>query len=170
MFVTQNRYEESGSLRSVGSITANVSMTANAGIQLGFGNNDDRAGNLASFSAGPVYEENPTISYTPVAGAAYARQVFSAVPVSLLAQMTAALTDPAYIYDAVVASVNGIRNPDFKYSPADTDARFGRFVAIVTRLTRAHRLHWVEGPRQPGRSPGSECSSLSRLPRPWGLS
>jgi len=149
MFVIQNRYEESGSLLSVASITANVSVTANAGIQLGFGDGDDYAGNLVPFSAGAAYEENPTISYTPVAGAEYARQVFSPVPVSLLAQMTGALAEPGYVYAAMVSSVNGLYNPDFQYSPADVDPRFGRFVAIMTRLTLAHRLHWVEDSRQP---------------------
>ena len=151
MFVVQNRYEESGSLLSVASITANISMRANAAVQLGFGDDDNYAGTLVPFSAGAFYEENPTISYTPVAGAEYARQVFSPVPVSLLAQVTGVLVEPAYIFDALVASVNGIRNPEFQHSPADIDARFGRFVAIMTRLTRAHLLHWVEDPRQPGR-------------------
>ena len=150
MFVVQNRYEESGSLLSVASITANVSMTTSAGIQLGFGDSDSYAGNLVPFSAGAVYEENPTISYTPVAGAEYARQLFSPVPVSLLAPMTGALADPAYIYDALVASVNGVRNPDFRYSPSDADPSFGRLVTIMTRLTRTNRLDWVEDPRQPG--------------------
>ena len=149
--VAQNRYEENGSLLAVSSITANVRMTTNAGIQLGFADSDDYAGNLVPFSAGAVYEENPTITYTPVDGAEYARQVFSPVPVSLLVQMTEALVDPAHVYAALISSVNGVRNPDFHYSPNDADPRFQRFVAIMTTLTRAHRLHWVEDAQQPGR-------------------
>ena len=57
----------------------------------------DEDGNLTPFSDGAVYEENPTISYTPVAGAEYARQVFSPVPIAVLAQMTGTLADPGYV-------------------------------------------------------------------------
>ena len=151
MFVIQNRYGESASLLAVASVTANVSITASTGIQLGFGDKDDYAGNLVPFSAGAVYEENPTISYTPVAGAEYARQVFSPVPIAVLAQMTGTLADPAHVYNALVSGVNGIRNPDFRFYPTDPDPRFERFVAIITRLTQADRLHWAEDPGQSGR-------------------
>jgi hypothetical protein len=151
MFVIQNRYDQSASLLAVASITANVSITTSTGIQLGFGDKDDYAGNLLPFSAGAVYEENPTISYTPVVGAEYARQVFSPVSIAVLAQMTGTLADPGYVYNALVSGVNGIRNPDFRVYPNDPDPRFNRFVAILTRLTQADRLQWAEDPGQSGR-------------------
>lgn len=150
MFVIQNRYEESGSLLAVASITANVSITTSAGLHLGFGDKANYSGNLVPFSTGAVYEENPTISYTPVVGAEYARQIFSPVSIAVLAQITGTLADPAHIYDALVSSVNGIRNPDFQFSTEGLDPDFDRFVTIMTRLTQARRLHWVENPRQTG--------------------
>lgn len=149
--IIKNRYEEGSNLLAVTSVTANVSVTTSAGIQLGFGDQDNYAGNLVPFSAGAVYEENPTISYTPVAGAKYARQVFSPVPISVLAQLTGTLHDPAYIYDALVSSVNGTHNPGFLFLPTDLDPQFSRIVTIITRLTQAHRLHWVEDGQQSGR-------------------
>lgn len=151
LWIIKNRYEERGNLLSVASVTANVSVISSAGIQLGLGDQDNFGGNLVPFSAGAIYEENPTISYTPVAGAKYARQVFSPVPISVLAQLTGTLHDPAYIYNALVSSVNGIHNPVFLYSPADLDPQFSRFVTIMTRLTQAHRLHWIEDEQQSGR-------------------
>jgi len=150
MSVIQNRYEETGSLLAVTSITANVRIKTSTGIQLGFGDSDSYAGHLVPFSAGAAYEENPTISYTPVVGAEYARQVFSPVSISVLALMTGALTNPSYVYNALVSSVNGIRNPDFQFSPTDADPRFSRVVTIMTTLTQAHRLHWIEEPSQAG--------------------
>jgi hypothetical protein len=148
--VVKNRYDESANLLAVASVHANVSVTTSSGIQLGFCDDDNYAGNLVPFSAGAVYEENPTITYTPVAGAKYARQVFSPVPVAVLAQLTASQADPTYIYIALVSSVNGILNPDFQFSSTDPDARFSRFARIMTTLTQAHRLHWVEAPGEGG--------------------
>lgn len=147
MVVIRNRYEERGNLLAVASVTANVSVTTSTGIQLGFGDDANYAGNLVPFSAGAIYEENPTISYTPVAGEKYTRQLMSPVPVRTLARFTATVTDPGSLYTALVSSVNGIHNPDFLFASAEPDARFPRLVTVVTALTQAQRLHWVEDPR-----------------------
>ena len=69
MAVIRNRYDETASLLAVASVTANVSVTTSTGIELGVGDSDNYEGNIVPFSAGAVYEENPTISYVPVAGA-----------------------------------------------------------------------------------------------------
>lgn len=137
MALIRNRYEERGNLLAVASVTANVRIRTSTGVP---------------FSAGAVYEENPTISYTPVTGEKYTERLFAPIPVTTLAQFTGTLTKPAPIYTALVASVNGIQNPDFLFSPADQpDPRFSRFVTLMTELGRAHRLHWVEeDPRQAG--------------------
>ena len=148
MVVLNNRYEERGSLLAVASVTANVSVTTITGVQLGFGDSDNFSGNLVPFSTGAIYEENPTISYVPVAGAKYARHLMSPVPVTTVAQLTGTMTNPAYIYTALVESVNGIYNPVFLTSPAEPDPRFNRFVTIMAALTLTRRLHWVENPQQ----------------------
>jgi hypothetical protein len=148
--VIHNRYEESSNLLAVASITANVSVTTNAGIQLGSGDEESYAGNLVPFSAGAVYEENPTISYTPVAGAKYTQQLLSPIRLTVLAQFSGSMANPAYIYTSLVTSVNGIQNPDFLFSPTEPDPRFGRFVSIMTELTEARRLYWFEAPQDGG--------------------
>jgi len=148
MIIIQNRYVEQGNLLAVSSVTANVRVITSAGVQLGFGTSDDYAGNLTPFSAGAVYEENPTISYTPVAGARYVSQLMTPVPVDVLAQLAGTLASPSYIYTTLVSSVNGIKNPDFIFSPDDPDPRFNRLVEIMTMLTRAQRLHWIKTPRK----------------------
>ena len=65
MIIVQNRYVELGNLLTVSSVTANVRVITNTGIQLGFGDLDNYTGNLAPFSAGDIYEENPTIHTHP---------------------------------------------------------------------------------------------------------
>jgi hypothetical protein len=177
MVVIRNRYEERSNLLAVASVTANVRVTTNAGIQLGFGDSDNYRGNLVPFSVGAVYEENPTISYTPVAGEKYARQLMSPVPVVTLARLTGTLINPAPIYTALVSSVNGIQNPDFLFYSAEPDPRFGRLVTIMTELTQAHRLHWAKDPQQDGsfavvidRSAPTYAAEVSELLRLLGLS
>lgn len=144
MVVVQNRYQENGSLLAVSSINANVRMTTRAGVELGVGDEANYSGNLVPFSAGVIYEDNPTISYTPVAGAEYARQLFAPVSVALLAKLTGVLADPAYVYRALVSGVNDIRNPDFQVSPNTTDPRFERLVTLIAKLTQADRLSWIK--------------------------
>jgi hypothetical protein len=150
MAVIHNRYLETGSLLAVASVTANVRVRAGVEAQLGFGNTDNYSGNLVPFSASTIYEENPTICYTPAAGEKYIRQVMTPLPVSALAQLAGASANPAPVYNLLVSSVNGIYNQEFLYSPAGPDPRFSRFVSILSELTRMNRLHWIEDPRHTG--------------------
>jgi len=146
LIVIYNRYAEKGNLLAVSSVTANVSIRTGGGIQLGSGDPDNYAGNLVPFSASSVYEENPTISYTPVAGEKYTRQLRSPLPINMLAQLAGTVTDPTYVYTALIANINGIHNPDFLFYPAEADPRFSRIVEIMKRLTQAQCLHWIEDP------------------------
>jgi len=151
MSVIRNRYQERPSLLAVASVTANVRISASTGVELGFGDQESYSGNLTPFSAGAVYEENPTVSYVPVQGEKYSRQLFAPLTVPQLAQMSGILFNPVNIYTTLVSNVNGIRNPDFLFAPNASDPRFERFVAIMTRLTRAQCLFWMEDPVHDGR-------------------
>jgi hypothetical protein len=149
MAVIQNRYDEVSNLLTVASITANVRVTTRADVQLGIGGQDNYAGNLVPFSAAAIYEENPTISYTPVAGSRYMRQLMAPTHISKLAQLSATRADPGPIYRALISSVNGIRNPDFLYASVEPDPRFERFVALIVDLSRRQRLHWAADSAHP---------------------
>ena len=142
--ILHNRYAEESHLLAVGSVTANVRIRTSAGIQLGVGDADNFAGNLVPLSATAVYEENPTISYIPVGGQQYLRQLSSPVSIVALAQLTTTLVDSAHILSTLVSSVNGIHNPDFLHPSVEPDPRFNRFVEIMTELRRVDRLHWIE--------------------------
>ena len=152
MAIINNRYEEQIGLLAVASVTANVSVTTSSAVQLGFGDLDDYAGNLVPFSAGSVYEENPTISYIPVSGQRYMLQLMSPVPIKILARFAETMTDPAPIYTALVANINNLHNPDFLISPAEPDPDFSRVVSHLSTLTQAQCLHWIEDPRNHGYS------------------
>lgn len=146
--VVHNRYGERSNLLAVTSVTANVRVATSAGIEAGVGDKDNYTRNLVPFSAGIAYEENPTISYSPVGGEQHMRQLLSPMSLASLAQLTGNLIDPTPIYYALVSSINGIYNPDFLSDASTPDARFVRLITIMTKLTRVHRLHWIQQPHQ----------------------
>lgn len=150
MVLVHNRYGEQGSMLAVSSVTANVSVKSSAGIQAGFGSDSDFRGNLVPFSGGFVYEENPTISYTPVKGERYLRQLTGPLPISMVAQIARSMTDSKNALVGLISAVNGIYNPDFIFSEQDDDPRFDRFAAIMSELTQLHRLNWVEDSERKG--------------------
>ncbi len=146
MAIINNRYEEHIGLLAVASVTANVSVKTSSAVQLGFGDLDDYAGNLVPFSAGTVYEENPTISYIPVSGQKYTLQLMSPLPIEILARFAGTMTDPTPVYTALVANINNLHNPDFLISPAEPDPNFSLVVSHLSILTQAQCLHWIEDP------------------------
>lgn len=144
MVLIQNRYGERGHLLTVASVTANVSVTTSAGIQTGFGSTSDYRGNLVPFAGSVVYEENPTISYVPVSGEKYLRQLTSPISLQLLTQISRTMTNPAPALSAFITSANYIYNPNFDFGKEPQDPRFDEFVGIMATLTREHRLQWVQ--------------------------
>ena len=146
MVLVHNRYEENNNLLAVSSVTANVSVKSSAAIQAGIGSSDNYSGNLVPFAGGFIYEENPTISYTPVTGEAYLRQLTAPIPLTLFVKVSHTLPYPDFAYSMMLSSVNGIRNPSFLYGDAQDDPRFDRFVSLMTELDQRHALHWPVSP------------------------
>jgi hypothetical protein len=151
MAIIRARYSENASLLSVGSVTANVSVSTSTGIQLGFGNKSNYSGNLVPFSASAVYEENPTVSYTPVEGQKYLRALTSPVSLSILVPLCQAAVQPGMVLTALVSRANDLANPEFLVSPAISDPRFTRFVELVSQLGQAEVLNWVDDPKSENR-------------------
>ena len=76
------RYDETFGMISVASVTASLRFRAQAATNIGIGDSDNYAGNLVPLSAGVAYEENPTISYVPLSGEDFMRQMLSPVSAS----------------------------------------------------------------------------------------
>ena len=93
--IVKGRYGESNTLLAVSSITANVRFTSSASINAGFGPEENYSGNLVPFSGGLAYEENPTISYSPINSEKYIRQIMTPIPpdIFLLTLRTLGLGD-----------------------------------------------------------------------------
>ena len=147
--IVKGRYGETFSLLSVSGVAANVRFRTNAGVQLGFGPNENYSGNLVPFSGGMAYEENPTITYAPVQGEKYLRQLMSPIPLNLLVLMSRVTTSSASYLVLLADRINDMKNPDFLEAPsAAPDPRFRRFVELNQELDQAGVIQFVEDPKK----------------------
>lgn len=107
--IVKGCYGESFSLIAVTGVAANVRFTTRAGAEFGFGPDDNFLGNLVPFRAGAVYEENPTITYAPVEGERYFRQLLSPIPLEFLILSIRTDTYSAISFDLFVNRINDMR-------------------------------------------------------------
>jgi hypothetical protein len=122
-------------------VTANVRVNTNVGVRAGFGPNENYAGNLVPFSAVFAYEENPTITYSPVQSEQYLRQLMSLIPLDILLSLIRSGAYSKTYLNLIVNRINGMSNPDFL--DVEPDQRFQRFVELNFERTRAGKLEWV---------------------------
>lgn len=147
--IVKSRYGETFSLLTVSGVAANVNFKANAGVQAGFGPDENYTGNLVPFSGGLAYEENPTITYVPVHGERYLRQLMSPVPLEIVILFMRTQIYAASPLTLLVSRINDMRNPDFLDArSAEPDIRFQRFVELHNELDRAGILQLVEAPQK----------------------
>lgn len=149
--IVHMRYGEPSGLLAVSSVTANLSLQANAAAEFGIGPDRNYEGNLVPLSAGIAYEENPTISYTPVQGETYLRQLLSPLPIDLTVLLLGALGNSPQTATLLLRSINGIQNPGFLADGwAKPDPRFARIAELLAALSRGGHSTWAQ---EPGESP-----------------
>jgi len=147
--LVRGRYGETSRLLAVTGVTANVRFATNVGAEYGIGQEEYYEWSLVPFRGGVAYEENPTISYAPVQGEKYLRQIMSPIPLDILILALRSSANPAELFTLLVRSVNGIKNPDFLKPPAGRlDPRFSRLVFILQELSDADIIHWVRDRRE----------------------
>ena len=147
--IVKGCYGETNSLLAVKGVAANVRFSTNAGVEAGWGYDGNYAGNLVPFTGGLAYEENPTITYAPVHGEKYLRQLMSPVPLDILVLLIRSGTDAGLYLTALTSRINDMQNPDFLDAPsAEPDPRFQRFVKLGNELAQAGVLQWAEDPRE----------------------
>jgi len=148
--IVRMRYGEPTGLLAVSSVTANLHVQTRVGSEFGFGPDSNYEGNLTPLSAGIAYEENPTISYAPVQGERYLRQILSPLPMDLMVPVLSTLGRSTQTMTLLIRSINGIQNPDFLAAGSDeTDPRFARLVALLAELGRAGCSTWAQEPGAP---------------------
>jgi len=147
--IVKSRYGETFSLLAVNSVASNVRFKSNAGTEIGFGPSSNYDGNLVPFRGGLAYEENPTITYKPVQGEQYLRQLLSPIPLDLLVLIIRTATLSDYYITLFVNRINDMQNPDFLNAvSAEPDLQFKRFIELDKELDQAGVLQWVGDPRK----------------------
>jgi len=145
--IVKGRYGETSTLLAVSGVAANVRFSTNAAVNAGFGPDVNYTGNLVPFSGGLAYEENPTITYAPVHGEQYFRQLMSPIPLTILLLAIRSMDDSDHLFTLLVKRINDLRNPDFLYDQtAGADKRFMRFVELFTEFRKAGLLEFVKDP------------------------
>ncbi|MHC4205752.1 MAG: hypothetical protein ACYSTT_13945 [Planctomycetota bacterium] len=143
--IVQARYGEPASLLNVASLTANVRIQARAGVEIGVGPKDYFEGNLVPLSGGVAFEENPTITYLPVAGPQYMEKLMSPIPLDICIAMIRNAAHSREFITAVVSRVNDMKNPHFVLQDGlEPDPQFDRFVELIHELQIVGSLEWVQ--------------------------
>ncbi len=146
--IVKGRYGETSSLLAVSGVAANVRFATSASIEAGFGRQSSYAGNLVPFTGGLVYEENPTITYVPVQGERYLRQVLSPVPLDVLILFVRSDVEFARPLTLLATMINDMQNFSFLPPSVEPDPRFRRFVELYYELDRAGIVHVVADSRK----------------------
>jgi hypothetical protein len=142
--IVRLRYGETAGMLAVSSVTANIRVRAGASTEFqAWGGDQETAGNLVPLSTTIAYEENPTISYTPIDGAVYVRELLSPIPIDLLFLLLEWHFEGGTNLFALVKGVNGLRNPAFALEGEEPDGRFARFVELCRELVRLGMANWA---------------------------
>jgi hypothetical protein len=135
--IVKGRYGETSSLLAVNGLAANVRFITTAGVEAGFGS--VKGDNL--LIGGLAYEENPTITYTPVQGEDYFRQLMTPIPLDILLMMVRSVTNGNRLFALLVDRVNNLRNPEFiSASQRESNEKFQRFIELITELSQVSVL------------------------------
>lgn len=148
--IVKGRYGESASLLQVNAIAANIRFRVDTGLELGF-NGDTGVPGENLITGGMAYEENPTITYSPVEGEQYLKQLMTPVPLDFLLLAMRSSTTRKNVFNLLVTRINGLRNPVFlTESLQEPDPGFARFVVLFTQLRRNGILELAGNGEEPG--------------------
>ena len=115
--IVRQRYDETYGLLAVSSVTASLKAGASLGANVGIGSDSSYAGNLVPFSAGATYEENPTISYTPLRGEQFVERMLAPITADQTLLLASMSTDQVNAMKLLVRRANGVPNPRSRRRP-----------------------------------------------------
>lgn len=151
--IVRMRYNDPWLFMSVGSVVAQYEFKGTADAAASFQNGAGFTGGAADL--GLSYTERPTISYSPVQGADFARDLFTPVRPEILFMLSGTGWEVKTLLLACVESINGLKNahggPTWMFAP-DVGS-FKEFLEVMQKLQRADAYnvrvvkgeqdHWV---------------------------
>lgn len=115
--VVRMRYAEPSTLLQVTSITAQSEVNVGATGQVGVGPSSNYAGNLVPFSVSGGYRETPTISYTPITGERYFKELLTPIELDLYVLMIRAASNTRWIIEILTDAVGPLDSPVYRPVP-----------------------------------------------------
>ena len=171
--IVHARYGEPAGLLSVNSVTANLRATATTTAEFGIGPRANFEGSLVPLALGLAYEENPTISYTPIQGERYAKSILTPVGLDVLVLLLGIDRAPDRLISILVKQINGLQNP--VYGPPASRAAFQNSMDVLARLHNAGQTTWTSTAKAGSfalvihdYAPGNR-DAVRELLRRWGL-
>ena len=108
--IVRERYDETFGLLAVSSVTSSIKTTVRAASEFGIGPISHYDGNLVPLTAGFAYEENPTISYVPLAGPSFLQRALEPMSLHDTYLMARASQDCTKMFQFMVRRLNGLAN------------------------------------------------------------
>lgn len=136
--IVRHRYDATISMLEVASVTANIKAAARVDAEIGVGPFKNYDGNLVPLAAGVAYEDNPTISYTPLDSADVIERLMSPIPLDQLLLLSREGRPSGRLFSVMIRNVNGVSNPAY----VGERTRSGSF-ATLTSLWEALRTERV---------------------------
>ncbi|MBW1779968.1 MAG: hypothetical protein JRL30_04445 [Deltaproteobacteria bacterium] len=148
------RYRDSPTFLQVSSISTNMQWGASASTQIPIGDSVYSAGNIVPFGAGIKYGENPTVTYTPLAGEAFVRQMLTPIPLQTLILLFQAGWPIDTVFRLVVQEVNDLENASPASGPTpEREPIFRNFLEaawLFRDLQRRRVVEWGIGGKEKG--------------------
>jgi len=179
--VVKLKYRDSPTFLQVTGIAANLQWGTNAGAQIPVGDRVYSAGNLVPLSAGINYAENPTVTYSPLTGEAFVRQMMTPIPLETLILLFQSGWPIDTVLRLVVQEINDLENASTASGPTpELKPVFHEFLEVASILRKLQRrwvVEWAYSPEDGGKgivhinpdlSP-DEAKSVERLRQLLGL-
>lgn len=139
--IVKNRFGESAGLMAVASVSANFRVTGSVAAEFGIGDPANFAGNIVPLRTGAAYEDNPTITYTPVAGKDFLNELFGPLPLGFVILMIQGGVNADLAAVMLLKSINGLRNPAYLSAEVpESDPRFLKLAELLGTLQEAELL------------------------------
>ena len=139
------RYRDSPTFLQVSSISTNLQWGASASAQVPIGDSVYSAGNLVPFGAGFNYAESPTVTYTPLTGEAFVRQMLTPIPLQTLILLFQAGWPVDTVFRLVVQEVNDLENASPASGPTpEREPIFHKFLEVASIFRDLQKRRVVE--------------------------
>ena len=139
------RYRDSPTFLQVSSISTNLQWGASASAQVPIGSSLYSAGNLVPFGAGFNYAESPTITYTPLTGEAFVRQMLTPIPLQTLILLFQAGWPVDTVFRLVVQEVNDLENASPASGPTpEREPIFHKFLEVASIFRDLQKRRVIE--------------------------